>query len=73
MVKALRTRHAILLSFIQSTRSFNAKEEIDIKVSNGAVREALEKIKSVASDYRYGIVEGHLALYPNEPKYCNQI
>src|SRR5687767_9386098 len=69
VVKALRTQHAIPISFIQSTRSFNAKEEIDIKVSNGAVRDVLEKIKSEASDYRYGFVEGHLVLYPNEPKY----
>src|SRR5215470_15574960 len=65
LVKVLRTQHAIPLSFIQSTRSFNAKEEIDIKVSNGTLREVLEKIKSVASDYRYGFVEGHLVLYPS--------
>jgi len=69
VVKALRTQHAIPLSFIQSTRSFNAKEEIDIKVSNGTVREVLEKIKLDAPDYRYGSVEGRLVLYPNEPKY----
>jgi len=73
VVVALRTQHAIPLSFIQSTRSFNAKGEINIKVSNGTVREALEKIKSAAPDYRYGDVEGHLVLYPNEPKYQKAI
>src|SRR5262249_11380266 len=69
VVVALRAQHAIPLSFIQSTRSFNAKEEIDIKVSDGTVREVLEKIKLDAPDYRYGSVEGRLVLYPNEPKY----
>lgn len=69
VVVALRAQHAIPLSFIQSTRSFNAKEAINIKVSNGTVREVLEKIRSTAPDYRYGFVEGHFVLYPNEPKY----
>lgn len=69
VVVALRTQHTIPLSFIQSTRSFHTKEEINIKVSNGTVRDVLEKIKSDAPDYRYGDVEGHLVLYPNEPKY----
>jgi len=69
VVEALRTQHAIPLSFIQSTRYFNKKEEINIKVSSGTVRDALEKIKSYAPDYNYGFVEGHLVLYSNEPKY----
>jgi len=73
LVKALRTQHAIPLSFIQSTRSFHMKEEVNIKVSNGTVRDVLEKIKSDAPDYRYGDVEGHLVLYPNEPKYQKAI
>ena len=73
LVKALRTQHAIPLSFIQSTRSFHMKEEVNIKVSNGTVRDVLEKIKSDAPDYRYGDVEGHLVLYPNEPKYQRAI
>jgi hypothetical protein len=69
VVVALRAQHTIPISFIQSTRSFNAKEEINIKVSNGTVRDVLEKIKSAAPDYRYGFFEGHFVLYPNEPKY----
>jgi hypothetical protein len=69
IVMALRTQHAIPLSFIQSARSFNMKEEISIKVSNGTIRDVLQRIKPDAPEYRYGFIEGHLVLYPNEPKY----
>lgn len=69
IVLELRQKHSIPLSFIQSHRSFSKPEEISINVSNRTIKEVLEMVKSSAPEYRYGVIEGHLVLYANEPKY----
>src|SRR5262245_28211146 len=69
VVLELRAKYRFTLSFIQSNRSYGKIGDLNLNVSNRTVIEVLEKIKSDSPDYTYGFTEGHLILYPNEPKY----
>jgi hypothetical protein len=62
--------YRIPISFIQAEESTeDPSKRLNVKVKDRTLREFLLDIVSQAKEYKFGIIENHLILYPAEKKY----
>jgi hypothetical protein len=64
-VNTLREKHGVPLSFVEA----DTAGTVTLALTDSSVEDVLTSIVAQAKDYRFGVVQGHLALYPKDAKY----
>lgn len=74
IIDILTARYIIPISFIQAEDdSIDIDNGIAVSCNDGNLKCFLDKIVSKSKNYKYGIIENHLVVYPNDSLYDSEI
>jgi hypothetical protein len=72
-IRIVRATYHIPVSFIESSLRQDNSKKIYINLQNVRIKDVLDSVKDQAKGYTYGVVENHLIIYPQSPKYSLEV